>query len=174
MSGFGEASAATATRSLIEEISQVTGQLPGRSVVVRGGVEPPTFRFSEGLSLTDHISSSARLTCVCARHGRTWPFYQRAGTCHGVSLRPWDSCGDVTPTTDLWEFCGATQPSNPGWEYASSVSTRHSGRDEVATPAPRAGHALVQNLRRSHYEIATDVPDRHRLRAAFDQLAIIL
>jgi transposase-like protein len=34
-----------------------------------------------------------------------------------------------------------------------------------------AGHALVQNIRRGHYEIATDVPARHRLRSAFDQLA---
>jgi transposase, IS6 family len=33
-----------------------------------------------------------------------------------------------------------------------------------------AGHALVQNIRRGHYEIATDVPARHRLRVAFDQL----
>jgi transposase, IS6 family len=35
-----------------------------------------------------------------------------------------------------------------------------------------AGHAFVQNLRRGHYDIATDVPDRHRLRAAFDDLAM--
>ena len=35
-----------------------------------------------------------------------------------------------------------------------------------------AGHAFVQNLRRDHYDIATDVPDRHRLRIAFDDLAI--
>jgi transposase, IS6 family len=34
-----------------------------------------------------------------------------------------------------------------------------------------AGHAFVQNLRRGHHELATDVPARHRLRAAFDQLA---
>jgi transposase-like protein len=34
-----------------------------------------------------------------------------------------------------------------------------------------AGHALVQNIRRGHYELAIDVPARHRLRAAFDQLA---
>jgi IS6 family transposase len=32
------------------------------------------------------------------------------------------------------------------------------------------GHAFIQNLRRGHYEIATDVPTRHRLQAAFDQL----
>jgi transposase-like protein len=31
-----------------------------------------------------------------------------------------------------------------------------------------AGHALVQNLRRGHYDIATDVPGHHRLRIAFD------
>jgi len=34
-----------------------------------------------------------------------------------------------------------------------------------------AGHAFVQNLRRGHYDIATDVPSRHRLRTAFDELA---
>jgi transposase-like protein len=34
-----------------------------------------------------------------------------------------------------------------------------------------AGHAFVQNIRRGHYELATDLPARHRLRAAFDQLA---
>ena len=34
-----------------------------------------------------------------------------------------------------------------------------------------AGHAFVQNLRRGHYELATDIPARHRTRAAFDQLA---
>jgi transposase, IS6 family len=34
-----------------------------------------------------------------------------------------------------------------------------------------AGHAFMQNLRRGHYELATDIPARHRLREAFDQLA---
>jgi transposase, IS6 family len=37
-----------------------------------------------------------------------------------------------------------------------------------------AGHAFVQNLRRDHYDIATDVPGRHRLRIAFDDLAITI
>ena len=37
-----------------------------------------------------------------------------------------------------------------------------------------AGHAFVQNLRRGHYELATDVPARHRIRAAFDQLAMAI
>ena len=35
-----------------------------------------------------------------------------------------------------------------------------------------AGHAFVQNLRRDHYDIATEVPSRHRLRVAFDDLAL--
>jgi transposase, IS6 family len=35
-----------------------------------------------------------------------------------------------------------------------------------------AGHAFVQNLRRGRYDIATEVPDRHRLRIASDELAI--
>jgi transposase, IS6 family len=37
-----------------------------------------------------------------------------------------------------------------------------------------AGHAFVQNLRRGHYELAIDVPARHRLRASFDQLAVTI
>jgi IS6 family transposase len=37
-----------------------------------------------------------------------------------------------------------------------------------------AGYAFVQNLRRGHYDITTDVPDRHRLRIAFDDLAITI
>jgi transposase, IS6 family len=36
------------------------------------------------------------------------------------------------------------------------------------------GHAFVQNLRRGHYELATDVAARHRLRAAFDQLVMAI
>jgi transposase, IS6 family len=35
-----------------------------------------------------------------------------------------------------------------------------------------AGHAFVQNLRRGHYDIATEVSSRHRLRVAFDDLAL--
>jgi transposase, IS6 family len=37
-----------------------------------------------------------------------------------------------------------------------------------------AGHAFVQNLRRGHYDIATDVPACHRLRTAFDDLAFAI
>jgi transposase, IS6 family len=34
-----------------------------------------------------------------------------------------------------------------------------------------AGHAFVQNLRRGHYDIATETPSAHRLRIVFDDLA---
>ncbi len=37
-----------------------------------------------------------------------------------------------------------------------------------------AGHALVQNIRRGHYEIAVDQPPRDRLRIAFDELALAI
>jgi hypothetical protein len=37
-----------------------------------------------------------------------------------------------------------------------------------------AGHAFVQNLRGCHYDIATDVQAHHRLRIAFDDLAITI
>ena len=37
-----------------------------------------------------------------------------------------------------------------------------------------AGHAVVQNLRRGHYDIATDIPIQYRLRIAFDDLALTL
>ena len=37
-----------------------------------------------------------------------------------------------------------------------------------------AGHAFVQNLRRGHYDIATDVSGHPRLQKAFDDLAITI
>jgi transposase-like protein len=37
-----------------------------------------------------------------------------------------------------------------------------------------AGHALVQNLRRGHYELATDVSPQLRLATAFTELALTM
>ena len=36
------------------------------------------------------------------------------------------------------------------------------------------GHAFVQNLRRGHYEIATDAPAQRRLLEAFDELVLAI
>jgi len=37
-----------------------------------------------------------------------------------------------------------------------------------------AGHAFVQNLRRGHYAITRDLPVQERVRAAFEELALLL
>jgi hypothetical protein len=36
------------------------------------------------------------------------------------------------------------------------------------------GHAFIQNLKRGHYDIATDAPVHHRLLTAFDELALAI
>jgi hypothetical protein len=41
-------------------------------------------------------------------------------------------------------------------------------------PTIALGHAVVQNLRRGHYEIAADLPAGDRIRVAFDELATCL
>jgi transposase, IS6 family len=43
-----------------------------------------------------------------------------------------------------------------------------------STQTIAAGHAFVQNLRRGHYEIATEQTVRHRLRVAFADLALVV
>jgi transposase-like protein len=37
-----------------------------------------------------------------------------------------------------------------------------------------AGHAFVQNLRRGHYDIATEAEPQNRMQAAFTELALSL
>jgi transposase, IS6 family len=36
------------------------------------------------------------------------------------------------------------------------------------------GHAFIQNLRRGHYELGVDIDPRHRLPAAFTELAVAI
>jgi transposase, IS6 family len=38
----------------------------------------------------------------------------------------------------------------------------------------RAGHALVQNLRRGHYELAAEKPVNRRMAIAFAELAVAI
>jgi IS6 family transposase len=47
---------------------------------------------------------------------------------------------------------------------------RHLRNDRTATVVI-AGHAFVQNLRRGHYQLTTNLPTNLRLAAAFDELA---
>ena len=58
--------------------------------------------------------------------------------------------------------------SKPGFDRC--VASRRS--DQLESFA--AGHAFVQNIRRGHYEIATDAPVHHRLLEAFDELALAI
>jgi transposase-like protein len=37
-----------------------------------------------------------------------------------------------------------------------------------------AGHALIQNVRRGHYELAVEVPAARRVAVAFDELALAI
>jgi transposase-like protein len=37
-----------------------------------------------------------------------------------------------------------------------------------------AGHALVQNIRRGHYELAVEEPVHRRVAVAFDELALVI
>jgi IS6 family transposase len=37
-----------------------------------------------------------------------------------------------------------------------------------------AGHALVQNVRRGHYELAVEEPVARRLAVAFNELALVI
>jgi hypothetical protein len=37
-----------------------------------------------------------------------------------------------------------------------------------------AGHALVQNVRRGHYELAVEAPTSRRVAVAFDELAAVI
>ena len=55
------------------------------------------------------------------------------------------------------------------WLWPMRGLMRHRSARILAT-----GHAFVQNLRRGHYDIATEVPSRHRLRVAFDDLALAI
>jgi IS6 family transposase len=71
-------------------------------------------------------------------------------------------------------------------QYANNPIETDHGRLKARVPADAgperhrsarilaAGHPFVQNLRRGHYDIATDVPDLHRLRIALDDLAITI
>ena len=71
-------------------------------------------------------------------------------------------------------------------QYANNPVEADHGRLKARLPRMRglkrhcsarilaAGHAFVQNLCRGHYDLATEVPSRHRLRVAFDDLALAI
>jgi hypothetical protein len=65
------------------------------------------------------------------------------------------------------DAAGAPCPDEPlGLQLA--VGARHRA-GTIAT-----GHAFVQNLRRGHYELTTELPTHDRLRAAFAEIVLRL
>jgi transposase, IS6 family len=75
----------------------------------------------------------------------------------------------------LWRGFGTLQHANNPIEadHARLRPMRGLKRHRSAR-VPAAGHAFVQNLRRGHYDVVTDTPVIHRLRIAFDDLALTI
>jgi transposase-like protein len=108
-------------------------------------------------------------------------FFQRARTTTGVM--PVEVITDRAPTYPA--VVGELWPA--AWHHTEQYSNNRVEADHtqlkrrlrpmrgIKTMAGlrilAAGHAFVQNLRRRHYEIAAEQPARHRLAAAFSQLA---
>jgi hypothetical protein len=84
-----------------------------REEVVKGGVEPPTFRFS-GVPSPLGPRSRRHRASPAHRH-RCWsmglhrPHSDRAAVCRVVPFRLWASGGEPSGSKDLWGFCGARQ-----------------------------------------------------------------
>ncbi len=78
---------------------------------------------------------------------------------------------------------GGQAPVEAGEQYANNpIEADHSQlkhrlrpmrglRTDRSAQVVIAGHAFVQNLRRGHYDLATDIPPATRLAAAFIELA---
>jgi transposase, IS6 family len=47
-------------------------------------------------------------------------------------------------------------------------------RAEATAKVVVAGHALVQNIRRGHYELGVEAPPTRRVAAAFGELALAM
>ena len=93
--------------------------------MVRGGVEPPTFRFSGVLSrpeLTSSIRTQALLIDIWPGQDCGIHFSGHTEQCRGMPFSPWGSCGDLRQSTDLWGFCGASY-----WRKLSSIRSVRPG-----------------------------------------------
>ena len=142
---------------------------------------------ASGPTCTGRSTSMARSSTSCCPGGVTWrpPGASLPGRCARARSRP-----RSPPTVPLSTRGSSTRlvPSalHTVKQYANNPIETDHGRPKARLRPMRglkrhrsarilaAGHAFVQNLRRGHYDIATDVPDRHRLRIAFDDLAITI
>ncbi len=108
-------------------------------------------------------------------------FFSRALTCRTVPVEVTTDRAPVYPRV-LDEFVpGALHVTQ---QYANNAVESDHGRLKARLRPMRglmrfrsarilaAGHALVQNIRRGHYELAVHQPAQGRLRAAFDELIL--
>ena len=131
---------------------------PRRSPASHGEHPSPLSQCQESISFSDTdeaLRTVADLATVHPSHehsfGRSRP--QRPPVTHPCRPRDRRSCGHHR-----------LRPLNATKPCAASIV-------RPARIAPR-GHAMVQNIRRGHYDIAADLPARHRLRVAFDEVLL--
>jgi hypothetical protein len=125
--------------------------------VVRGGVEPPTFRFSEGLLPLEPYGTANRASPSRLHNGwsgLTNLFEQRCRRVPGNAVSSVDILwGSPPENPDLWGFCGGTD-------------------GVLATALPASGMINYGTLRAAHLSrsvpawLAPPGAETHRLRAA--------
>ena len=121
---------------------------------------------------------SARRDLAAARRFFTWAL--RSGTVPAeVPRRPGPAyprvLDELSPSALHTVECYANNPVEADHgRLKARLRPRRGLKRHRSARIIAAGHAFAQNLRRGHYELATDVPARHRTRAAFDQMAIAI
>ena len=121
-------------------------------VVVRGGVEPPTFRFSGvpsplGPRSRRHRASPAHRHS-CWSMGLHRHHSDRAAVCRVVPVRLWASGGEPSGSKDLWGFCGARQGTDGHGACAGCGELRQSSRNPAAISRSKSRHAKRTSVER--------------------------
>jgi hypothetical protein len=60
------------------------------------------------------------------------------------------------------------------WPAEGAAATDARPQQDRSAEVIIAGHALVQNLGRGHYELAVDEPTNRRVAVAFDELVLAI
>lgn len=139
-----------------------------------------------GPTCTGLSTSSARSSTSCCPCGATRP---RPGG-SSPALRAGTAPAEVTTDRAPVYARVLDEPIPPALHtaerYANNPAETNHGRPKARLRPMRglkrrrsaqivaAGHTFVQDLCRGHYELAADVPARHRTRTAFDQLAVTI
>jgi len=132
------------------------------------------------------ISSGRSSTCSCPRRDTTAAhrFFERAIGTTGVT--PSEVVTDRAPTYPLVleELLPAAwhrtdQYANNGVEcdhgrLKARLRPMRGLKQDHSARVVIAGHALVQNVRRGHYQLAVEEPANQRLAVAFDELAVAI